>query len=264
MINDLNEIIFNYIFSINEEIENKIIEDNQDDYCIELDKLISKTINPYDFWNEYKNCINKNCLLDVSTFAGNKYQYINFPRMTLESKNDFYRYKCSRIIKIIEDNGTFNPKLFGNLFENISNFGIKKILDYCEKEGIIKYNGNPYFSADDNPASTIMYENIEAKLFQNENNNIQQIVNNFYGNNYGNINQSINNFKDDDIYNLILDKLEVIKIESNATDQKIDELSNYCKQKEKNKVISILKEFTMGVTTNIVASAILGMFGIGV
>ena len=45
-------------------------------------------------------------------------------------------------------------------------------------------------------------------------------------------------------------------------DKKIKEIRESCRKKDKNKVISFLKEIAMGTGTNLIATGILAMFGL--
>ena len=152
-----------------------------------------------------------------------------------------------------------------NTLNNVGNIGKKTILDYCEKNGIIKYKGKVFIEADDNSSYAIIYDNIDAVVSDEKGDLfIPNLVQNiFNGNNYGTVNQTnnIDNLQDK-FFDIVLEKLDVMKIESKLDDKKIKEIRESCRKKDKNKVISFLKEIAMGTGTNLIATGILAMFGL--
>ena len=78
--------------------------------------------------------------------------------------------------------------------------------------------GKVYIKADNHPAYAIVYQNINAVICEENdyllNQNIVQNI--FTGNNYGTVNQT-NNFDntDEKIFDVILEKLDAMKLESN-------------------------------------------------
>ena len=163
MINEINETIYNYIFSVNEERRGNNINEKE---CEEkLDELILTKYDVIaDFWNENENYFNDKCVLLVETFEGQQHIYINFPRMKADVKLEFLELKKEKIKQSIDNNGEFLVQELGNVFENIENIGIKSILDYCKDKNIIKYTGNVFLAADNNPAYAIIYQNIKAVI----------------------------------------------------------------------------------------------------
>ena len=67
---------------------------------------------------------------------------------------------------------------------------------------------------------------------------------------------------DEKIFDVILEKLDVMKIESKLDDEKVKEIKECCRKKDKNKVVRFLKEIAMGTGTNLIATGILAMFGL--
>lgn len=262
MINDLNINIFNYIFSINEDIVANIKEDKLE-YRQELNNKISSICELQDFWDEYNYYFNDKCVAIIPGCSGVKYS--NFPRMKLDMKKIFLDYKAKQIEEIICNNGDLIENELEKIFINIENLGRKILLDYCENKGIIKYKGRVFIEADDHPACAIIYDNIEPVIYNRNNEEINPnvIQNIFNGNNYGTLNQS-NNFQDSNekLYEIVLEKLELMRIESNLSDEKINDIKELCNKKEKGKIIKFLTDIAMGTGTNLIASGILNMFGL--
>lgn len=168
MINKINEKIYNYIFSINEDINNKIIESNNE-HIEELNKIISEQYKIIaDFWDENIENFNDKCVIKRK-YVDEKnptYIYNNFPRMKASAKLEFMNYKLKQIIQSIQENGEFIKTEIDNELIYIGNIGRRKIFDYCEEKNIIKYSGKVFISADNHPAYAIIYDNISAKLEQ--------------------------------------------------------------------------------------------------
>ena len=267
MINELNVKIFDYIFSTNVGLKGNYLENaNTEKLCSELDNLINKICEVYDFWNEYKLYFNDNCVKDASSSSGYKYIYNGFPKMKLNTKKDYLKYKMIQLKTSINNNGEFSQNEFEKLTDNIINVGKKEILDYCEKIGIIEYLGKVFISADNYPAIAIIYDNIKAVLHTSEENqpltakNI--IVVNGNGNRFENIEQN-NNLKnsDDEIFNLVLNKLDLLEKEG-ISKEKLKVLEDACKNKDKNKVINFLKDVASGAISSLIATGILVKLGI--
>lgn len=263
MINEFNINIFNYIFSINEDIKAGIKKEQQE-YKQELNKIINEICGIcglQDFWNEHKDYFNDGCVFLIPGTSGVKYD--NFPRMKLDTKNMFFDFKVKQIEKIIKNNGDLIQEELEKVFVNIENLGRKVILDYCENKGLIQYNGKVFIAADDYPAYDIIYDNIKAVICNNEEISPTVIQNIFKGNNYGILNQA-NNFQNNDekLFEIILKKLDAMQVESNLPTKKTDEIREACNKKEKSKVIKFLREIAMGTGTNLIASGILEIFGL--
>lgn len=258
MINEFNINIFNYIFSINEDIKEGIKKEEQE-YKQELNKIINEICELQDFWNEHKDYFNDGCVFLIPGTSGVK--YANFPRMKLDTKNMFLDYKAKQIEEIIYNNGDVIKEELEKIFINIENLGIKVILDYCESKGMIQYNGRVFIAADDYPAYAIIYDNIKAVIHEYEV-NPHIIQNVFNGNNYGTLNQLNNILQSDDekLFEIILEKLNVMQLESNLSTEKVEKIKKACNKKEKTKVVKFLREIVMGTGTNLIASGILGMF----
>lgn len=178
MINQINEKIYNYIFSTNIEMKNNR-ELNVQKLEQKLDKIISENYDIIaDFWDENMYDFNSNCVIKTQTLEMKNpvYIYRNFPRMNSNTKLDFLEYKANQIKKEIMDNGDFIKDNIVKTFEGIENLGIKEILDYCKDKKIIKYVGNPFLSASGNAAYAIMYDNIKANLSYNTNKTINEEV----------------------------------------------------------------------------------------
>lgn len=264
MINKLNSHVFDYIFSINEDIRAGLKKD-ENQYRNELNKKIEQISELEDFWEEYKYYFNDSCVLIAKTLGGSIIRYNNFPRFKIDTKKEYLDTKLYEIKNSIQDNGDFVITEIENILSNVENIGRKTILDYCEQNGIIKYKGKVFIAADDHPAYAIIYDNIDAVMcdesdFSFSTNLVQNIFN---GNNYGTVNQT-NNIEnvDEKIFDVILEKLDVMKIESKLDDEKVNEIKECCRKKDKNKVVRFLKEIAMGTGTNLIATGILTMFGL--
>ena len=163
MLNELNVDIFDFIFSSNIELKNG--EKKLNELLKELNKKISKICEQYDFWNEYKYYFNDKCVIDASTLSEHQYIYNGFPKLKIETKKKYFEYKKNQIKASITDNGEFESKEFEKVTKDICNEGKKEILDYCENVGIIEYRGRVFIEADDSPAYAIIYDNISAILY---------------------------------------------------------------------------------------------------
>ena len=109
MINQINEKIYNYIFSTNIEMKNNR-ELNVQKLEQKLDKIISENYDIIaDFWDENMYDFNSNCVIKTQTLEMKNpvYIYRNFPRMNSNTKLDFLEYKANQIKKEIMDNGDF-------------------------------------------------------------------------------------------------------------------------------------------------------------
>lgn len=267
MINDFNIKIFDFVFSTNCGINGNYLEKSNDEFlCSQLDEIISKACNKYDFWQDYKRYFNDKCVIDATTMDGKEYIYNGFPRMKLATKEMYFNYKMKQLKKIIDDNGAFLEEKFQEITENIINVGKKEILDYCEQIGIIKYTGKVFIEAGDCPACVINYGNIKAVLHKEERfhpfsaENV--VIFNGNENSVGNIEQNVNSKNNDDkLFELVLEKLELLEKEGvSKADLKL--LKDSCQNKNKLKVVEILKDIASGTISSVVASGILRMLGL--
>ena len=82
------------------------------------------------------------------------------------------------------------------------------------------------------------------------------------GNSFGNIEQNVgsNNY-DDKMFELVLNKLDLLKQEGVA-ESDLKSLEEACKSKNKEKVVSFLKNITTGTISSVVAAGILCFLGI--
>lgn len=267
MINELNVKIYDYIFSSNIGLRGNYLEDNnENNLCSELSKLIMEVCDEYDFWNEYKYFFNDNCVIDASTLGGHHYVYNGFPKMKLGMKKEYLNYKLQQVKNSINNNGEFLKEDFEKITSNIINVAKKEILDYCAEIGIIEYVGNAFIAADNCPALAIIYDNIKAVLYTETEikSSIAEnvIVINGNGNNVSHIEQNANSKNnDEELFNMVLSKLDMLEKEG-VSKSDIKLLSEACKQKNKNKVIEFLKEVSSGTISSLIATGILAKFGI--
>lgn len=271
MINSLNEKIYDYIFSINENLKINFIKMDST-YYEELDKLIKENYNQYDFWNENKHFFNDACVIDASTLSERVYVYNNFPRMKADTKLNYLRHKMMRIKNNIIDNGDFIQEEIEEILKDISLIGRKIILDFCETNKIIEYKGKVYISADNHPALAIVYDNIspiletrdETKFFPTANINI--IHQSGTGNSIGNIDQSVvSGIDENKLFETVKKYIPLLEKELEETEEnreKIERLNMAVKSNKKNIVLSILKDLAVGTSTSIIATGILTFFGI--
>ena len=90
----------------------------------------------------------------------------------------------------------------------------------------------------------------------------QTIVNNHGTMAYSyNGNPTINIQNQDDLFKIVLEKIEVMKAE-NIPEEKLKELIENCKKKDSSKVISLLQSLAIEVSSSLVVKGILMMFGI--
>lgn len=263
MLNELNIDIFDFIFSSNIELKNG--EKKLNELCQELDQKISEICEQYDFWNEYKYYFSDNCMIDASTLSGYQYIYNGFPKLKIETKKKYLEYKKNQIKASITNNGEFESEEFEKITKYISNEGKKEILDYCESVGIIKYKGRVFIAADDSPAYAIIYDNISAVLYTEDEAKIlraeNMIIVNGNGNYINDIKQN-NNSNDEEFFKTVMSKLRLL-IQEGVTKEKIELIEEACKEKNKNKVIGFLKDVASDTISSVIATGILYKFGIG-
>lgn len=263
MLNELNIDIFDFIFSSN--IELKHGEKKLNELCQELDQKISEICEQYDFWNEYKYYFNDKCVIDASTLSGYQYIYNDFPKLKIETKKKYFEYKKNQIKASITNNGEFEGEEFEKITKYICNEGKKEILDYCESVGIIKYKGRVFIDADDSPAYAIIYDNISAILYtEDEAKSLRaenMIIVNGNGNYINDIKQNSNS-NDEEFFKTVMSKLQLL-IQEGVTKEKIELIEEACKEKNKNKVVGFLKDVASGTISSVIATGILYKFGIG-
>ena len=263
MLNELNIDIFDFIFSSN--IELKIEEKNLNELYEELDRKISKISKQYDFWNEYKYYFNDKCVSDASTFGDHQYIYNSFPKLKIETKKIYLEYKKNQIKTSITNNGEFEEKEFEKITKDICNEGKKEILDYCKNVGIIKYEGRVFIAADDNPAYDIIYDNISAIIYtEDEIKSLKaenMIIVNGSGNYISDVKQ-ISHSNDEEFFEIVMNKLQLL-IQEGVTIEKVRAIGEACKEKNKSKVVNFLKDVASGTISSLIATGILYKFGIG-
>ena len=86
-------------------------DNNENNLCSELSKLIMEVCDEYDFWNEYKYFFNDNCVIDASTLGGHHYVYNGFPKMKLGMKKEYLNYKLQQVKNSINNNGELRYKV---------------------------------------------------------------------------------------------------------------------------------------------------------
>lgn len=177
MINNLNIYIYNYIFSINVNIQNRVNTFSEETNIKRLISIIEKSYNINDFLKENKNMFNDECLHGHQYIMEKEYTYdINsFPRLKLNSKLEFLNFKIGEMKKIIENNGIIEKKQLDVIFKNIEDLGRKEILEYCKKENIIDYNEEKTFiKGGQTGLAMICYDNIKPVIYNNNYRTVQQ------------------------------------------------------------------------------------------
>ena len=255
MFNKDNIKIFDYIFSTE-----FIIEDEKGmDHIEKLRKMFDSVDDEYSFWIDLMYLVNKGSVLDATDIvSGHHIGYTSFPKMTFEAKSNYKEYKMYQIIDEINNQGTFKKSIIDKVCRNMCNQSLKKILDYCEENGHVKYLGEPYFWAD-NDISEIIYDNIEAVIPKKGKDNIHNEIN-VYGNNNDFSNAT---FKQTINYNEIDDKIidtvkEMIpELESYKIDKEvINKLKEYTEKGKKEKLIDYLINVSSNLSSGLIGYAI--------
>ena len=135
-----------------------------------------------------------------------------------------------------------------------------------KENNIIKFeNEKTIIKGGQTGVAFIVYENIEPIITKKENKENNNITPNIIccNINEGTINQTnFNQMNDDKIFEIVLEKLDLMQKESNLNEKNIENIKESCKKRNKNKVVELLKEIAMGTGTNLIASGILGLFGV--
>ena len=269
MINSLNIDIYNYIFSINVNIQNRVNTCSEETNIKRLIYMIENNYNINEFWKENKDMFNEECLQGHQYIIEKEYTYDikSFPRLKSKSKLEFLNFKLEEFKKIIENNGMIERKQLDVIFENIEDLGRKEILEYCKKENIIDYDEEKTFlKGGQTGLAMIWYDSIKpvikSTIKEKMNMNPIYYSQNIYGNNYGTVQQNNSlNLQNDKLIEVVLDKLKAMEAEGISKD-KIEEINTACNERNSKKVIAILKEIALGTGTNLMANAILMMFGL--
>ncbi len=274
MFNKYNIKVFDYIYSINMDL-------STNDYVnIEkceknLNNIIEQTgYTQYEFWKQNYSILLENNLYDNSTLNDTdktkNFIYLQFPKMTLPSLLQYIDFKTEQFKKVLNSNPNYNFNI-DNLKKdlNIENtLGIKEIIEKCIENKILISEGEYWSQIPGTKYGRIKGENLKVnKNFnQKEEYNKKSEVNKFYNNGiiYGNVSQinSFNNNDDDKLFDLVLDKLEAMQLESNLSMEKKEEIRTACKERKKDRVISLLKEVAKETGVSLIANSILNMFGI--
>lgn len=255
MFNKDNIKIFDYIFSTNFTIN----KENEMKYVQELRKKFDSIDDEYSFWMDLMYLVNRGSVFDATNIAsGHQIGYTCFPKMTFETKNMYKEYKMNQIIDESNNQGNLNKTVIDKVCKNMCNKSIKKILDYCEENGYLKYLNEPYFWADDD-IREIIYDNIELNIPKLDDISVHNEIN-VYGNNndFSNsiINQSINyNEIDDGIIDTIknlIPELELYKIDGEI----VEKLKEYSNKNKKDKLINYLINTGANLSSSLIGYAI--------
>lgn len=266
MINGINIEIFDFVFSTNIDLRGEYLENNNVQLlCSKLDTIIEQKCDKYDFWNQYKSCFNDNCVIDSSTLDGESYIYNGFPRMKLGTKSKYLNYKLMQVKDLISNNGDFIREEFQKITTNLGLVAQKEILDFCEEVGIIRYKGKPFISADNCPALAIIYDNIEPVLYTKEEVETLMVQNaiivNGDNNSLNNITQKVKINSDDELFELVLSKLELLE-KDGVSREDLLQLEKACKERNSSKVVDFLEDIASNVIGGVVATGILSYIGL--
>lgn len=261
-INELNISIFDFIFNIN------MLKDisNYAEYTNVLNNMIMEHNNSnsnYEFWQEYHYMFNSNTLKDVSTLSGYHYAYFPFPKFTMTAINSYLNYKLKQAKKLFEENFNYELENLGKDLNIINNFALKRLLDFFVNNSILVKKGE-YVKKNILGDYEIDFQLLEIKDVQEKETPLfnQTIVNNHGTMAYSyNGNSTINIQNQDDLFKIVLEKIEAMKAE-NIPEEKLKELIENCKKKDSSKVISLLQSLAIEVSSSLVVKGILMMFGI--
>lgn len=161
MINELNEIIYDYIFSSNIDEDYNLCKNTEKERIEKLNALFKSQLEEKMFWDENKYEFNNGCInYDFATLSEpNRIGYNNFPRMKYNTKTKYLEYKTDIIKTDIQNFGTFYVKSFIENTEYLSNIAKQEILEYAKKRNIINYKTTVFLESDENPPY-ILYKNI--------------------------------------------------------------------------------------------------------
>jgi hypothetical protein len=209
--------------------------------------IICKSIPNFDLFDFYKKSEQfrneGGLVLDITgiTRISNE-----FPTLSSNGEEAYLKYKSEQLESVIFIDKKVTWENTKSIFPNFELEAIKKIFDYCKENGIIEYTTRDVFVYASDGIYAIIYENIKIPLGKKKNSEINSniIINN---GTIQNVNQAFNqNIKnDDDLFTLINNKLESIKFElANQYNDKINELENAIKKKDKKSVLTIISELS--------------------
>lgn len=243
--NNQNINIFNYVYS------SKFEKDKSDnEKWKEFASVCSKIGNyePYDFIDDYFDLLNFNRKNMSVYITGQKHVGGKFVSLNLYGEREYLNYKLDEIKSTINDFGSTAFDNLGNVFENLCNEAIREILVNLKNEHIIQFDNDKTFLYADNRLTEIFYDNISIVINESILNNNQNIIINHgqYINQQGNNNTANIIKSDEELFELINEKLEAIRAElkNNNCNDKLIELEKALKEKNKNKVLSVLSDLS--------------------
>lgn len=243
--NSKNISLFNYVYSgiFDNLKENELKWEEFNSLC---KKYMDYT--PYDFIVKNKELVimnEKNMWVDL---LGNKETVGDFVSLNYLGQKEFVEYKIKEIISLIEKFGMNAFKNLNNIFESMCCESIKSILLECRNRNLIDFEDYIFIEADIVGTIKIRFEEIKVNISKKENdfgfngitlNNYGSLINQMGNNNNANI--SIN---DEQLFLVLEEKIEALKIEmqNKNCEEKIKELENAIKKKDKKSILSILSE----------------------
>lgn len=236
--------LFNYVYSnmYEEEKSDDLKWEEFEKICLEKMKYL-----PYDFIIENDSLLtmNKKCMWQ--DLAGNKGTVGKFVILNYLGQKEYINYKIKELKAIISNYGKEAFKNLDNIFNNMCNEAIREILIESRNAGLIYFNDNIFKYYDDR-LGIILFDNINIVInsnYNNSNSNGDTIVYGTYISQQGNNNvASINNVKDEELFLLLEEKIEALRLEMNNKncEDKLVELENAIKKKDKKNVLNILSD----------------------
>ena len=183
--------------------------------------------------------------------------------MTISCVRTYQDNKLAQFKKILEDDFNYNLENVGEDLNITNNFALKKVIDYLIDNKLLTKNGE-YAKKNILGNYEFDFENLRINSYKQKESPLfsQTIVNNTGIMAYSyNGNSTVNIQNQDDLFKIVLEKIEAMKAE-NISEEKLEELIKNCKKKNLSKVISLLQTLAVEVSSSLVVKGILMMFGI--
>lgn len=244
--NSLNIELFNYIYSSSFDKEKS---DNMK--WKEFEVLCAEKLKScaYDFIvnNDTLLTMNKNNMW-VEINSGQKKVAGAFTVLNYFGVKEFINYKINEVNNLIKKYGLNAFENLGNIFENMCCESVKSILLECRSRNLIDFEDYIFIDVDIVGTIKIRFEEIKVNISKKENaydfkgiilNNYASMINQIGDNNSANINKD-----DAELFLLLEEKIEALKIEmqNKNCEEKIRKLENAIKNKDKKSILSILSD----------------------
>lgn len=207
----------------------KFIEENELVNDIIKQKISGVTINYEDYFLSQNSSWGQDYLIPIDEGEHLKaiYDYMDMiEKNNIALLNIATLYHCDsrKYVDIIHN---FNEKVILPLIDYINVELSKKLLEYDEFYPSISFSGNN---------SPVFFQSTGTQNVKYETNDIE-------------------------LFNLVLTKLDLLR-EEGVSKEDLKILEDACKNKDKNKVISFLKDVASGTISSLIATGILVKFGI--